>query len=303
MIDLDLSKFKYKNIKALNLAPQKTLAKIRGTFDLSKKFEPATAIWSGNGYHLYIPAESHNTILEQISEFKNYNDPSKLFLRFAEWYLSHGKADSEHYHTVSFKNCLLRIPGSYNSKNMSQVRIVQKWNGTSKMPLQLLYDKFLAYLIDQGSKVIKHVNDKTHIALSQNTKSAYVARKNSTLLSKKQSIDWIEQLLQRPLPDHRKYCTWRILAPYFINVKHLSFNDSCNKIYQWLDMCSQLKGLDFDPETKINNSLNRAISTGYLPISLDNPLKEPRTLRADNNALYNIIRTNYSILHDLSMHG
>ena len=45
---------------------------------------------------------------------------------------------------------------------MSQVNIVQKWNGTSKVPLHLLYSKFLAYLIDQGSKVVKHDNNKTY---------------------------------------------------------------------------------------------------------------------------------------------
>jgi hypothetical protein len=61
MIDLDLSEFKHNNncMKAMNLAKEKTLAKIQDTFDLSKKFEPATVIWSGNGYHLYIPAESY----------------------------------------------------------------------------------------------------------------------------------------------------------------------------------------------------------------------------------------------------
>jgi hypothetical protein len=221
MIDLDLSNFKHNNIKALDLAKAKTLAKIQDTFDLSKKLEPATIIWSGNGYHLYIPAESH-AILEQMSEFNKYKEPSKLFLRFAEWYLSNGKADSEHYHTVSFKNCLLRIPGSYNSKNMSQVSIVQKWNGTSKVPLQLLYGRFLAYLIDQGSKITKYhdTNNKTHIFLSENAKSAYMVRKNSRLLRNK-SIDWIEQLLQTPLPEHRKYCIWRIFTPYLINIKHL----------------------------------------------------------------------------------
>jgi Primase X len=300
MIDLDLSNFKSNNkdsTNTLNLAKKKTLAKIQDTFDLSKNFESATVIWSGNGYHLYIPAESQNAILEQMSEFSRYKEPSKLFLRFAECYLSNGKADSEHYHTVSFKNCLLRIPGSYNSKNMSQVSIVQKWNGASKVALHLLYDKFLAYLIDQGSKVVKHHNNKTLTILSENAKSAYIARKNPRLLlRKKQSIDWIEQLLQTPLSEHRKYCIWRILAPYFINVKHLSFDSSYDKIYQWLDMCNELRALDFDPGTKINDSLNTAINAGYLPISLDNPLKEPRTLKTDNRELYNIIKTNYSIL-------
>jgi hypothetical protein len=203
MIDLDLSNFKHNNIKALDLAKAKTLANIQDTFDLSKKFEPATIIWSGNGYHLYIPAESQNAILEQMSEFNKYKEPSKLFLRFAEWYLSNGKADSEHYHNVSLRNCLLRIPGSYNSKNMSQVKIVQKWNSTSKIPLHLLYCKFLAYLIDQGSNIVKHHygsnNNKINTILSENTKSAYMTQKNSGLPLNKKSIDWIEQLLQKTI--------------------------------------------------------------------------------------------------------
>jgi hypothetical protein len=92
------------------------------------------------------------------------------------------------------------------------------------------------------------------------------------------------------LLEHRKYCIWRILAPYFINVKHLSFDSSYNKIYHWLYRCNELKELDFDPETKINDSLNRASNTGYLPISFDNPLKEPRTLKTDNRELYDIIK-------------
>ena len=147
----------------------------------------------------------------------------------------------------------------------------------------------MAYLIDQGSKVVKHDNNKTYTILSENAKSVYMVRKNSRLL-RKQSIDWIEQLLQTPLLEHRKYCIWRILAPYFINVKHLSFDSSYDKIYQWLYRCNELKELDFDPETKINDSLNRATNTGYLPISLDNSLKEPRTLKTNNRELYDIIK-------------
>jgi hypothetical protein len=174
-------------------------------------------------------------------------------------------------------------------KNHSQVQIVQKWNGTTKVPIDLLYSKFLAYLIDQGSKIVKHHNNKTCTILSENAKYAYTARKNSRLIGK-QSIDWIEQLLQTPLLEHRKYCVWRILAPYFINVKHWSFDGSYDKIYQWLERCNELKELDFDPETKINDSLNRAINMGHLPVSFDNPLKEPRTLKTDNRELYNIIK-------------
>jgi hypothetical protein len=164
MIDLDLSKLNF-NMKLLDFAKVKTLSRIKDTFNLKYNYEPATIFWTGNGYHFYIPAESER-VLEDMSEFSKIKDPSKQFLRFAEYYLSNGKADSEHYHTVSFKKCLLRIPGSYNSKNMSQVRIVQKWNGASKVSLNLLYDKFLAYLIDQGSRVVKHNNDKTSAIFS-----------------------------------------------------------------------------------------------------------------------------------------
>jgi hypothetical protein len=65
----------------LNLAKAKTLAKIENSFDLSKKFGPATIIWSGNGYHLYIPADSQGVILEQMPEFSKFKEPSKEFLR------------------------------------------------------------------------------------------------------------------------------------------------------------------------------------------------------------------------------
>ena len=185
MIDLDLSKFN-SNLKRLNLAKSKTLARIENAFDSKNNSEPATILWTGNGYHFYIPTESEH-VLEDMPEFRKFKEPSKQFLRFVEYYLSNGKADSEHYHTVSFRNCMLRMPGSFNSKNSNQVQIVQKWNGTSKISLDVLYSKFLAYLIDQGSKVVKHDNN-THIILSENSKSAYIVQKNCRLQRKK-SID------------------------------------------------------------------------------------------------------------------
>ena len=79
-------------------------------------------------------------------------------------------------------------------------------------------------------------------------------------------------------------------APYFIDVKHLPFGDSYNRTYKWLESRSELRVLDFDHATKINDSLNRAINTRHLSISIDNPLKEPRTLKTDNRELYDIFK-------------
>jgi hypothetical protein len=59
---------------------------------------------------------------------------------------------------------------------------------------------------------------------------------------------------------------------------------------EYINGYNELRELDFDPEIKINDSLNSAIKTGYLLISLDNPLKEPKTLKTDNRELYNIIK-------------
>ena len=54
----------------------------------------------------------------------------------------------------------------------------------------------------------------------------------------------------------------------------MSFGSSYDNIYQWLERCNELRELDFDLAAKINDT----IDTAYLPISFDNPAKEPRTL-------------------------
>lgn len=55
-------------------------------------------------------------------------------------------------------------------------------------------------------------------------------------------------------------------------------------------VASQNTNIYFDPKTKINDCLNRATNTCYLPISFDNPLKEPMTLKTDNRELYNVVK-------------
>lgn len=232
-----------------------------------------------------------------MPKFKGFKEPSKEFLRFAEWYLSDGKCDNEHNKTVSFNNCMLRVPGSFNSKNNMQVKIIQKWNSTSKVPAHLLYDKFLAYLMNQGQNLTKH-RSNPHVILSENGNDnslqlsmlqRFYQRRNKS--KKKNFIPWIERLLKTPILDHRKYCIWRIFAPYLINVKRLSDDEAFDIIDKWLNKCNELEPLDFDTDSKINGCLVNVAGKGYLPISLDNPEKEPKTLKTENRQLYNILVT------------
>jgi 3'-phosphoadenosine 5'-phosphosulfate sulfotransferase (PAPS reductase)/FAD synthetase len=41
----------------------------------------------------------------------------------------------------------------------------------------------------------------------------------------KKEIKWIEILLQTPIDDYRKNAIWRILAPYLINTKNLTYKE------------------------------------------------------------------------------
>jgi hypothetical protein len=59
-------------------------------------------------------------------------------------------ADPNHYNNVSFNNCLLRVPGSINSKTNAEVKILQKWNGV-RPDIKNLYGEFLAYLVDKNN--------------------------------------------------------------------------------------------------------------------------------------------------------
>ena len=69
-------------------------------------------------------------------------------MQFAERFLSDDKADECHWKGVSFNNCMLRIPGSINSKNNAQVQIIQRWNGTRPAINWLLRD-YRRYLIQE----------------------------------------------------------------------------------------------------------------------------------------------------------
>jgi hypothetical protein len=121
------------------------------------RIEP-TVLWSGKGYHIYLPLEG--VILENESLFKEIGigDPSRKFIQWSEQYLSDGKADQCHSKGVSFNNCMLRVPGSINSKVNKEVKIVQEWNGITPSIKLLLY-YFYIHLTDMKLKEINGIKE------------------------------------------------------------------------------------------------------------------------------------------------
>ncbi|MDE1827674.1 MAG: DNA primase noncatalytic subunit PriX [Candidatus Micrarchaeota archaeon] len=83
------------------------------------------------------------------------------------------------------------------------------------------------------------------------------------------STDWIEKLLEIPLPDFRHRAVNLILAPYFANVKNLDVDQAVAAIMEYINKC---KGLN--PQTDITDSYVRyqvsyAKKKGTKPYSLE----------------------------------
>ena len=270
-IDLDRSTFDTE--RAHRLALTNTLRNIKEK--LSEAYP--TVLWSGNGYHIYQPIEAF--ILEEEEVFSSSNEfdqPSKEFLRFAEQYLSNNKSDPSH--NPSFKSCMIRIPGSFNSKCVlkgrdPEVRIIQRWDGY-RPKINLLLGSFHAYLVDQKKK-IRELQRQNEIKQRYRTKN--------TDLPARTLIPWIELLLETQIEDYRKNAVSLILGPYLINVKKLSYDDAFNIIKDWLNRCDSIKRLDSNFSYRIKYALENSIKNGYLPMKF-------QTLKEKNRALYDRLK-------------
>jgi hypothetical protein len=230
-----LDRSNFASEKALKLALERTLKNIRNL-----GAEP-TVLWTGNGYHIYLPINAF--VLEQEEIFARFDQPSKKFLRFAARYLSSYKSDPNS--NPSFKSCMVRIPGSHNSKYVqdSEVKVIQKWN-RHRLPINYLLRDFRRYLIEQRIMELKERHKH---------KQGYQSSRSTN-----DTIQWIERLLLTPIPDYRKLAIWHILAPYLLNIRTLTYDESFSIINEWLDKCSQLRPLDFNPNYRIKSDLNRA---------------------------------------------
>jgi hypothetical protein len=268
-IDLDLSRFNCR--ETLDRALGKTLKNIKAKLGGGYP----SVLHSGNGYHILQPIDAF--ILESERMFATFKNTSMKFLRFAEPYLTNNKADPCYSNSLSFKNCMLRIPGSHNSRCLqrnngvadtsTEVKIIQRWDGKRPAINWLLLD-FRRYLIQEK------INDTF--------KNAKLKKKRSVYYTTNRSINWIESLLETSIEDYRKFVMWRILAPYLINIKKLCYDEAFTVIKDWLKECGEMKPLDFNANNRIKDNLKAAMKVGYLPISLN-------ALKKENRKLYDVI--------------
>lgn len=280
-IDLDLNS---DDIKTLDKIKTNLLVKIKKKI----KGHP-TVLWTGGGYHIYLPikfvlSDEDNPTLESIDRFHKFipyidNDLTTEFMRFAEYYFSSNKSDSNH--RPSIRSCLIRIPGTINPKYSKPIRIIQKWDGITS-PINYILKDFEIYLIQKRIDKLKDAKKKK--------KNFYNKDKHIHELSRyfsSKNIKWIEKLLVTPMEDNRKICLWLILIPYLLNIKKYSKEYSFQILMQWLDKCDQKRPLNFDSVKLLKNDLKG--DKGYWPISKEKIKKERKELYAllQLNKLFN----------------
>ena len=256
-IDLDRSDLGL--VKALESTLQNILQRLNGY---------PTVLWTGNGYHIYQPLQDF--YFSDISHFNKFDSLSvnKKFLRYAAAFLSNNNSDKNNYQSA--KSCMLRIPGTFNSKcpqNNGQVKIIQKWNGIRANVTGLLAN-FYAYLTDEKIKQDSYKQKSISIIGSSETNS----------------IAWIDLLLKTPIADYRKNAISLILAPYLITIKQLQPVEATNQIRDWLEECSKLRRLDFNANYRISAAIKdiQRQHNGIRPMRLD-------TLKARNPELYDLL--------------
>jgi hypothetical protein len=136
---------------------------------------------------------------------------------------------------------------------------------------------FRLWLVDND------VRDRQEKLKKHNKNSLEYNRDNETA----RNYLWIENLLQTPIPCFRRYCLYKIIIPYLINVRGLSYKECFNISYGWLEKCNRLSKVYFNKETEINVRISSV--KGYKPISI-------KKLKNENFELYHVLLSN-KIMH------
>lgn len=215
-----------------------------------------TVIHTGNGLAIIQPIDMKPWI-NQTYNGKTSEELTKLFLSWSERYLTNSKCDVGNH--PSLKSCLIRVPGSFNSKlinqgyyEMAQVKILCEWNKQRVHVKNLPFRNYLDKLVRKENNYRKKWSN-----------------------SPKGEIKYIEKILhQEPITNGRQRFFAMILCPYLINVKNLSLEESQIEIIRYFG--------DYIPKSLIRYKLNEVSKKGILPYSLNK-------MQENDPELYNIV--------------
>jgi hypothetical protein len=227
-----------------------------------------TVLWSGRGYHIIQPIDCPMD-LDNIDKFPPLvvdKDVNKAFLQFAAEYLSNNKKDG--CNNTSLKSCLLRIPGSLNSKCKEEegkdpeVKIRQEWDG-HRPDFRLLLGSFYSYLVGKRAKELQEREKYQRLEVNNNSSKV---------------INWIERLLQTPLDDYRKYCVDLIMVPYLIVRGGMIDEDQIMSIVmQWADRCDKVEPLRpryYEFERRVRARIDSVMRDMIPPVSWSRLLED-----------------------------
>lgn len=235
-----------------------------------------TVLFSGNkGYHIIQPMDASKFfesapapewfIEAQNKKWDGFaHGAVSEFLIFAEKFLSGELADDCHRPTI--KSCLLRPPGTINSKSNKEVTILQEWDGR-RPPVELLLGEYYT------TKLAEYNEHKRKELEREAWQASGSSRTNNFNIEKNKNayFDWyVPLVLETPLPDFRERIMSMVIVPYLRNIKKLPEEEVYEVTEAWLMQCNKLHPLAFDYSLvwqKIRNAdLHQYVPMGHIKL-------------------------------------
>ena len=217
-----------------------------------------TVIDTGNGYAIIQPIKM-SSWKEVTQGNKKGEELSKLFLQWAERYLTNNKCDSGNH--PSLKNTMIRVPGSYNSKLLEKGKLLEE----SQVFVRYGWDDKRVAIENIRPAFIRHVNK----IIKEESKLAKIDRKGNP-----KNYQWIDELLQCNIEDGRSRLLFDV-SRYLINLQGHSIEEAADKINSWLNSRYYSKSM-------IKSECKRALKDGKYPRRIG-------TIKNTDQELYEII--------------
>jgi len=169
-------------------------------------------------------SSNYTEIAADISKYgvtqdnKKGDELSKLFLQWAERYLTNNKCDSGNH--PSLRNTMIRIPGSYNSKLLEKGRSLEE----SQVFVRYSWDGKRVAIENIRPAFIRHVNK----IIKQESKLDKIDRKGNP-----KNYQWIDELLQCNIKDGRARLLFDV-SRYLVNLQGHTIDEAVEKINSWL---------------------------------------------------------------------